>query len=145
MSATKFSVGALWSAGATVLRLGFTLPTPAPATLAPGPAAEQHNIVPAYFYPYEANDPDPTHINYWPRMCTQSRRGSIAIMNPANGPNPGHPADANYVKAIADCHNKGWLVIGYVSTSYGRRYLGSAIADVIEYRTNYPGLDGIFV
>jgi hypothetical protein len=41
------------------------------------------------------------------------------VVNPASG--PGKAADANYTKAIDRLRGAGCVVLGYVTTNYGKR------------------------
>jgi hypothetical protein len=96
-------------------------------------------LVPSYFYP--TGTPNP-----WTVMCSDMSKadsGSIAIMNPANG--PGHKADPNYAAALADCHLDGQRVIGYVATRYTRTSIEKLEEDVDAYFSFYPTIDGIFL
>jgi hypothetical protein len=117
------------------------------AVLAPDPARaawgtdNQHQLVPAYFYPDWWNTP-----NNWTRMCgamNRARGASTAVMNPNSG--PGAKANSDYVQAIAACHALGQHVIGYVYTSYAARALASVRSDIDSYFAFYPGIDGIFL
>ncbi|MDQ0078271.1 spherulation-specific family 4 protein [Arthrobacter oryzae] len=104
------------------------------------PPGAQRSLVPAYFYPSEA---DVSGINWWPRMCIEERGGSIAIMNPGDG--PGAAFDQNYKDAIDLCHGQDWRVIGYVKSGWGARSEKQVREDIAKYRSWYPSLDGIFV
>lgn len=117
------------------------------AAFAPDPARaawgtnNQHQLVPAYFYPDWWNTP-----NNWTRMCdamNRTRGASTAIMNPASG--PGAAANSDYAQAIAGCHTRGQHVIGYVHTSYGARALAIVRSEIDAYFAFYPGIDGIFL
>jgi hypothetical protein len=99
------------------------------------PAGAQRSLVPAYFYPSEA---DVSGVNWWPRMCVGARGGSIAIMNPGDG--PGTAFDQNYKNAIDLCHGQDWKVIGYVKTSWGKRSEKQVREDIDKYRSWYPWL-----
>jgi len=119
-------------------------------------------IVPAYFDP--AGDPSD-----WNRFATQAPAGSIAIVNPNNGPYIGNSASpinqttdqtainyqTKYKAQIATLHQHGLLAIGYVSTQGGCRpyvpytssngiYHQGVNADIDEWFNLY-GADGIFL
>jgi hypothetical protein len=101
----------------------------------------QHQLVPAYFYPDWWNSP-----NNWTRMCdamNRTRGASTAVMNPNSGPGAG--ANPDYVHVIAGCHARGQHVIGYVHTSYAARSLAAVRSEIDAYYAFYPGIDGIFV
>ncbi|MDP9696636.1 UNVERIFIED_ORG: hypothetical protein J2X79_004219 [Arthrobacter globiformis] len=115
-----------------------------PVAPSPAPAADvvnQHQVVPAYFYPdwYNAG-------NKWYRMCDRMNTvngPSTAIMNPNSG--PGTKANPDYTKVITYCQAKKQKVVGYVHTSYGARPLSAVKADINRYYTFYPRLNGIFL
>ena len=103
------------------------------------PAFASVQLVPSYFYP--TGSPNP-----WNVMCedmSTTGAGSIAIMNPANG--PGRKADANYAAALADCHLDGQRVIGYVATRYTHRSIAKVEQQINAYFSFYPAIDGIFL
>ncbi|WP_053004958.1 spherulation-specific family 4 protein [Kocuria sp. SM24M-10] len=99
---------------------------------------DQHQLVPAYFYPSNSS-------SLWPMMCSRMNAtggGSIAIMNPASG--PGTQVDSRYTSAVSDCRAKGQKVIGYVHTSYGSRSLSTVKAEIDRYFSFYA-VDGVFI
>ena len=115
-------------------------PTPVPARAAWG-TGNQHQLVPAYFYPDGWNTQ-----NNWQRMCdamNRTRGASTAVMNPNSG--PGAAASSDYARAIAGCHARGQHVIGYVHASYGSRALATVRSEIDAYYAFYPGIDGIFL
>jgi len=129
------------------------------------PAARANSvltIVPAYFDP--TGDPAD-----WNRLCTMAKTGSMAIMNPNNGPYIGtSPTAVNqttdqtainyqtkYKTQVTALHSHGLLAIGYVSTMGGTRpyvpytndqgnYDQGVYADIDEWKNLY-GVDGIFL
>src|SRR4051812_34958225 len=111
------------------LMLGLCLPAASsPAAHAAG-VENQHQLVPAYFYPdwYNAG-------NRWYRMCdamNTSAGSSVAIMNPASG--PGSKVNPDYSKVIDYCHAKKQKVIGYVDTGYCAVSLTDVIAAINKY------------
>lgn len=124
----------------SALAAALLLLLPAPALAAWG-TSNQHQLVPAYFYPDWWNTP-----NNWTRMCDEMNRtggASTAVMNPSTG--PGASANPDYAQAIAGCHASGQHVIGYVHTSYGRRASATVRAEIDAYYAFYPGIDGIFL
>jgi hypothetical protein len=101
----------------------------------------QHQLVPAYFYPNWWNT-----SNDWYRMCDAMNTtggASTAVMNPDGGPGAG--ANPDYAQALAHCHAVGQRVVGYVHTSYGSRPLADVGADIDAFYASYPGIDGILV
>ncbi|MFB0836054.1 spherulation-specific family 4 protein [Arthrobacter halodurans] len=107
---------------------------------APPTVNNQHQLVPAYFYPSKAN-------KKWEQMCDRmNTRGgsSIAVMNPGNGPGTGATANADYTRVVTYCHGKAQKTIGYVYTDYGARPIAQVKADVDKYYKLYK-IDGIFL
>lgn len=98
-------------------------------------------LVPMYVYP--AN----IHTNaVWNRLMDVKRRFETVpfwvIVNPASG--PGQEVDANYTKAIDRLQGAGCVVLGYVTTSYGKRPAADVHADIDRWRKFYPRTQGIF-
>jgi hypothetical protein len=107
--------------------------------LVSSPAFASVQLVPAYFDP--TGSPNP-----WNVMCqdmSTAGSGSIAIMNPANG--PGRKALADYASALADCHLDGQRVIGYVATKNTHRSIAKVEQEINAYFSFYPGINGIFL
>lgn len=93
-------------------------------------------VVPAYFYPAGKK-------NFWPQLATAAAHAPVvAILNPASG--PGSVTDPNYTAAIANVHQAGGKVIGYVSTRYSARPLNEVTADINAYISMYA-IDGFFI
>jgi len=98
-------------------------------------------LVPMYVYPADI------HTNpVYNRLMDLKRRYETVpfwvIVNPASG--PGKAVDANYSKAIDRLLGSGCLVLGYVPTNYGKRAIGDVQADLKQWRTLYPRVQGIF-
>lgn len=90
-------------------------------------------VVPAYFYPG----------SLWSSMnWAAGRVPVVAIMNPNSG--PGTTRNSDYVAAVNGLRAAGGKVIGYVSTSYGKRLATDVQADIDRYFSFYT-LDGIFL
>lgn len=106
---------------------------PAPPAAAAGGPSE---LVPAYFAPEGSPSP-------WQQMCAASAGASIAILNPDNG--PGRRATRTYTEAMSYCAARGWSVIGYVYTRYGKRALRQVEKSIAKYYSFYPGVAGIFL
>jgi hypothetical protein len=64
------------------------------------------------------------------------------ILNPASG--PGEQVDANYEKAIDRLQGSGCVILGYVSTRYGKRPAAEVQTDVDRWTKFYPKAQGIF-
>jgi hypothetical protein len=98
-------------------------------------------LVPMYVYP--AN----VHTNEAYNRLIEIRRQFETvpiwvIVNPASG--PGEKADANYTKAIDRLHGAGCVVLGYVSTSYGKRPAAQVKGDLDKWLGIYPRIEGVF-
>jgi hypothetical protein len=98
-------------------------------------------LVPMYVYP--AN----IHTNEaYNRLIEIKREFETVpmwvIVNPASG--PGEQVDQNYVKAIDRLIGAGCVVLGYVTTSYGRREAEAVQQDIDAWREMYPRAHGIF-
>lgn len=106
-------------------------------------AAQQRTgiLVPMYVYP--ENIHTNVHFN---RLIEIKRRYETVpiwvIVNPASG--PGLAVDANYTKAIDRLQGAGCVVLGYVSTEYGKRDAGLVKNDIDHWKTMYPKTQGIF-
>lgn len=98
-------------------------------------------LVPLYVYPGEAHTNQ--HFN---RLIDLKRRFETVpmwvIVNPASG--PGQRIDANYTHAIDRLVGAGCVVLGYVSTSYGKIPAATVRADVERWGQFYPRVQGIF-
>jgi serine/threonine-protein kinase len=145
------------AAGGGVLLLGVGLvsllllhtPWSTPKTMTPPPLGDQPGnantaaprlrvLVPAYFYPAEAGLKD------WERLFTASAQVPVVVVvNPATG--PGKEADPQYLKLIDRAKTtKTITLIGYVTTSYGKRPLDEVESDVDRWLRLYPPIGGIF-
>lgn len=98
-------------------------------------------LVPMYVYP--AN----VHTNAaYNRLIDLKRRYETVptwvVLNPASG--PGKSADANYTKAIDRLRGAGCVVLGYVTTGYGKRPAADVRADIDAWLKLYPRTHGIF-
>ncbi|MGV3606493.1 MAG: spherulation-specific family 4 protein [Planctomycetaceae bacterium] len=106
-------------------------------------AAQQRTgiLVPMYVYP------ENVHTNvHFNRLIEIKRRFETVpiwvIVNPASG--PGIAVDANYTKAIDRLQGAGCVVLGYVSTEYGKRDAGLVKNDIDTWKAMYPKTQGIF-
>jgi hypothetical protein len=98
-------------------------------------------LVPLYVYPADI------HTNrVYNRLIDVKRRYETVpfwvILNPASG--PGEQVDANYAKAIDRLCGAGCVVLGYVTTSYGKRAAADVQADIDRWLKLYPRTHGIF-
>lgn len=117
-------------------RIALVICTTAAATLAAAVPAGARLLVPAYFPP--GGSPSP-----WQTMCDPAQAGSIAILNPRNG--PVKKQGPLYASAIRRCREAGWRVVGYTYTRYGRRKLATVEKAIARYYQWYPGVEGIFL
>jgi hypothetical protein len=98
-------------------------------------------LIPLYIYP--AN----IHTNKdFNRVIELKRQYSEVpfwvIVNPASG--PGTSVDPNYTKAIDRLIGAGCVVMGYVSTSYGKVPVETVQSNMQTWLKFYPRIQGIF-
>lgn len=98
-------------------------------------------LVPMYVYPADI------HKNRaYNRLIDLKRQYETVpiwvIVNPASG--PGKQIDGNYTKAIDRLLGAGCVVLGYVTTSYGKRPAEDVQKDIDRWLTMYPRIQGIF-
>src|SRR5579884_3542205 len=98
-------------------------------------------LVPMYVYPADI------HKNHaYNRLLDLKRSYETVplwvILNPASG--PGKQVDDNYIKAIDRLVGAGCVVLGYVTTSYGKRPAADVQGDINRWLTMYPRIQGIF-
>ena len=110
----------------------------AAAVVAPSTSTSLMSLtVPAYF------DPQGKGLALWNDLAaTASKVATTVILNPNSG--PGKFVDLTYPIAIAKIHAAGGKVIGYVSTSYGKRSLSNVATDINTYLSYYK-VDGFFI
>jgi hypothetical protein len=98
-------------------------------------------LVPLYVYPADAQA-NPAYN----RLIDLKRRYETVpvwvIVNPASG--PGKAVDPNYTRAIDRLRGAGCVVLGYVTTSYGKRPAADVKADVDQWLRIYPRAQGMF-
>lgn len=98
-------------------------------------------LVPLYAYPADVHT-NPTYN----RLIALKRRHEAVpvwvILNPASG--PGEKADGNYAKAVDRLVGAGCVVLGYVSTGYGKVPAADVTRDVDRWRELYPRVHGVF-
>jgi hypothetical protein len=98
-------------------------------------------LVPLYHYP------ENVHKNaVYNRLLEVKRRFETVpiwvIINPASG--PGERVDANYTKAIDRLYGAGCVVLGYVTTSYGKRTEAQVRKEIDQWLKLYPRIQGVF-
>jgi len=124
---------------AFVLLLGAMTFAAAPSSraIAADPPPKMRLLVPAYFYPAGKGEKE------WERLlAAPEEAGVVVIVNPASG--PGRRVDANYTKVMEQAKKSKVTLIGYVSTSYGKRKTEEVKADVDQWVRFYPSIQGIF-
>ncbi len=98
-------------------------------------------LIPLYIYPENVHTNDS-----WNRVMDLKRTYAEVpfwvIVNPASG--PGNAVDANYTKGIDRLIGAGCVVLGYVSTSYGKRDASMVQEDLATWRKLYPRVHGVF-
>lgn len=98
-------------------------------------AAEMGILIPAYFGWWDAAE--------WDRVkSAASRVKVVAVFNPGSGPGPSR--DPNYAALVTSAKAAGVRMVGYVSTDYTNVSTASVKAQVDQYFTWYPNIDGIF-
>ena len=100
----------------------------------PTPSAPPQMVLgsPAYFYPGAT----------WAAAIAGAPSLRYLIVNPASG--PGGSRDPAYAAAVSASRASGVIVLGYVSTQWGKRPLSQVLRDIAAYRTWY-GVSGIFL
>ena len=94
-------------------------------------------LVPAYFYPGGEG------LAEWERLLkAPSPELVVIIANPDSG--PGEMPDANFVRVIDQAKEKGFTLIGYVSTRYAKRPPEEIREEVDRWVRLYPSVQGIF-
>ena len=98
-------------------------------------------LVPLYVYPADIH----TNETYNRLIALKRRFETVpfwVILNPASG--PGKEADGNYTKAVDRLIGAGCVVLGYVTTSYGKRPETEVRGDIDRWAKLYPRVQGIF-
>ncbi|HUQ70671.1 MAG TPA: spherulation-specific family 4 protein [Planctomycetaceae bacterium] len=98
-------------------------------------------LIPLYLYPANIH----TNAVYNRLIDLKKSRPRVpvwVILNPATG--PGTQVDANYTKAIDRLRGAGIVVLGYVSTEYGKRPALAMHQDLDAWRKLYPQIQGAF-
>jgi hypothetical protein len=78
----------------------------------------------------------------WAQALEQLGAGDIAVINPSSG--PGVEMDLAWVRRVEQLHDRGVLVAGYVSTSYGARDWRACVDDAAGYRRLGYRIDLVF-
>ena len=101
------------------------------------PPASTGTIVPLYTDPSDSS---------WTAIVTAKQAHPtvpvIAIVNPNNGPDTAR--NSSYTSGIAKLQQAGIVVIGYVATGYTSRGIPAVEADIDQWKSFYPVLQGIF-
>ncbi|MEM9887965.1 MAG: spherulation-specific family 4 protein [Bacteroidota bacterium] len=132
-------------------------PVPLPQRL-PFPRNESVVLVPAYFFPYDDNNPGTHNVGpYWSTLIEAAKlHGNrlVVIANPNNGPGSGTGwENQKYQEAITKVRNEGAVVIGYVHVCYGLEHHSAACnnrtlqdihSDIDKWMAWY-NVDGIFL
>jgi Spherulation-specific family 4 len=98
-------------------------------------------LVPMYVYPADVHK----NVAYNRLMNLKRQYETVpmwVILNPASG--PGKAVDANYTKAIDRLIGAGCVVLGYVTTSYGKRPQADVRNDIDLWLKMYPRIQGVF-
>ena len=98
-------------------------------------------LIPLYIYPANIHtNPDYNRVMELKRQFSEVP--FWVIVNPASG--PGTEVDANYTKAIDRLVGAGCVVLGYVSTSYGKIPAKDVQRDLAAWQRMYPRVHGVF-
>lgn len=93
--------------------------------------------IPLYIWPGEGSE--------WATVASAGTAVSYIVANAGDPGGPGPSADAEYTKAIANAHQAGQKVVGYVDTSYAERNLATVKSEIDQWYAFYPAIDGIFL
>lgn len=96
-------------------------------------------LAPLYVYPH----PDSP---IWKKFLTL-RHCHAVVINPQNGYNRGTLGSAdmtNWHWAVNECHRRGIVTIGYLSTRWGERPMQEMLAEIAAYRVDF-GITGYFL
>jgi hypothetical protein len=109
-------------------------PVPSPTPIQPATPAGgcQDTYVPSMFYP----DSD------WTQAIDTKPAPRVMLLNVDNG--PGSAPLSHFQAVVRQAQAAGITVLGYSSTEYGQRPIGSVEAEVREYRAWY-GVNGILL
>jgi len=87
-------------------------------------------LIPAYFHPL---------TSHFKRLISvKSSKPVIVILNVYNG--PGSEVDPNYVQAVNELVDRGFIPIGYVYTNYGKRAIDVVKRDIDKWFEYYPNI-----
>jgi len=100
-------------------------------------------IVPMYFYPWSAGSWSQQFLNFLSLLRKYHNVPAFVVINPANG--PGTVEDGVWRRAIKKLHGVGAVCIGYIQINYTNRPIADAKADIDQWQTLYPQIDGIFI
>jgi hypothetical protein len=81
----------------------------------------------------------PAYFEDWSGMLADTPPANLIVLDPNDGPGTG------YTSQVAAAHAKGARVIGYVLTGAASRASTTVKADIDQYYSLYPTLDGIFL
>jgi hypothetical protein len=98
-------------------------------------------LIPMYLYPENIHK----NVAYNHLIALKRRHETVpiwVILNPASG--PGKLTDDNYVKAIDRLRGAGCVILGYVTTSYGKRPAAEVRKDIDQWLALYERIHGIF-
>jgi len=98
-------------------------------------------LVPLYVYPENVHK-NPAYNRVMDVKRQYETVPVWVILNPASG--PGDRVDANYTKAIDRLCGAGCVVLGYLTTGYGKRTEAQVRKDIDQWLKAYPRIQGIF-
>jgi hypothetical protein len=105
---------------------------PGPAPSSPAGGNCQSTFVPAYFY----------SSSIWDQAIDTRPQPAVMLLNVDNG--VGTSPLSHFQQLVTQAQAAGITVLGYSSTDYGSRSIGSIETEISEYRSWY-GVNGIFL
>ena len=99
-------------------------------------------LIPLYLYPANVHT-NPVYNRLIELKLQYPRVPVCVIVNPADG--PGKEVDGNHKEAIRRLSGAGCVVLGYVSTRYGKQPITEVRADIKRWTSMYQDIGGIFL
>ena len=94
-------------------------------------------MIPAYFYPGGDG------LAEWERLLKAPVPANVVLIaNPSSG--PGTVTDEKYLRVFDEATKRGFTLIGYVSTQYGKRPAEQVREEIDRWLRLYPGVQGVF-
>ncbi|MCX7738362.1 MAG: hypothetical protein N2Z80_02960 [Hydrogenothermaceae bacterium] len=94
-------------------------------------------LIPLYPHPNSYRE------EYEKVLSLNSKVDILLVVNPSNG--PGSNKDESFSQVVDKLKEKGFLVFGYIYSSYGKRDISQLRSEMDKYTQFYPKLDGFFI